>query len=262
MTRAITKAKPCRAQLLSPLPLRADGAHHTIDNHSPTSANEEAVHIDNADRRRFFLVVEGGDGAGKTTTRKHVYRHLRDHGHDVLSLQGRSFHDPRHTAVITNARFHGRHHPPGEILRAHVGDREQLSDRILRPHLAWRHILCDRYVTSDIVYQSIMWDIDVRTSWEAYLASSIARPDLILFLDTPPTVAAERLNSRSTGGTFPWEELEVQKKVYSLFNRILFGAELPPLAPVLRVDNSGSLVETQQQVIAKVGELLAERAAR
>src|SRR5262249_4859354 len=153
------EAKPCRTQLLSPRPLRTDRARPTINNHSPTSANEEAVHIDNAVGHHFFLVIEGGDGAGKTTTRKHVHRYLRDHSHDVLSIQARSFHDPRHTAVITNARFHGEHHPPDEILSAHVGDREQLSDRILRPHLAWRHILCDRFTTSDIVYQSIMWDI-------------------------------------------------------------------------------------------------------
>lgn len=242
--------------------LRADWARRTINNDSYTSANEEAVHTDNSVRRGFFLVLEGGDGAGKTTIRKHVHQHLRDHGHDVLSLQGRSFHEPRHAAVVTNARFHGEPHPLDEILRAHVGDREELSDRILRPHLARRHILCDRYATSDIVYQSIMWDIDVRKSWEAYLASSIARPDLILYLDTPPTVAAERLNSRSTAGTFPWEELEVQKKVYSLFDRLLFGDELPLLAPVLRVPNSGPLAETKRQVTAKVSELLAGRAAR
>lgn len=187
----------------------------------------------------LFVVIEGCDGAGKTSLRKQLYQLLRSRGADVLSLQGRCFLDPRHAEILTRARFHGVAYTKSQILNAHIADRELLSRRILRPHLSQRHVLCDRYLASDIVYQSVLWQIDARLTWRRYAASTVVRPDLIVYVDTPPEVAAERLARRTAADVPSWERLAVQRKVYASFSRVLFGEDSPRLAPTIRVDNAG-----------------------
>jgi len=39
--------------------------------------------------RHIYLVLEGGDGAGKTSIRKHLFRRLVEEGHEVLTVTRR-----------------------------------------------------------------------------------------------------------------------------------------------------------------------------
>lgn len=211
---------------------------------------------DSASTSGTFVVVEGGDGAGKTSVRKHLYRNLRNRDIDVLSLQGRCFLNPEYTEVITRSRFHDVNYSSSRILAAHIGDRELLSERILQPHLRWRHVVCDRYLASDIAYQSVLWQMEPEVIWRGYATSTVVRPDLIVYLDTPPEVAVERLARRASGSLFPWERLAVQREVYALFSEILFGDRFPPMAPTLRVDNTGPLSHTQDIVVQAVLDLV------
>jgi dTMP kinase len=186
----------------------------------------------------LFVVIEGGDGAGKTSLRKKLYQLLRRGGVDVLSLPGRCFLESRPTEILTRARFHDVAYRKSQILDAHIADRELLSERILRPHLSRRHVLCDRYIVSDIVYQSVLWRIDPWLTWRRYAASTVVRPDLIVYVDTPPEVAAERLARRAVTDLPSWERLAVQREVYASFSRVLFGDDFPRLAPTMRIDNA------------------------
>lgn len=209
--------------------------------------------------RSLFVAIEGGDGAGKTSLRKQLYNLLRKQGKDVLSLQGRCFLDPRSAEILTKARFHDAAYTKSEILNAHIVDRELLSKRIIRPHLSRRHVLCDRYLISDIVYQSVLWQIDPWLTWRGYAASTVLRPDLIVYVDTPPEVASERLARRAVGEMRWWERLAVQREVHVLFSRVLFDDDFPKLAPTMRVDNAGSSGEAFAAAANAVIELIEQR---
>jgi dTMP kinase len=195
----------------------------------------------------LFIAIEGTDGSGKTTIRKHIYATLREQGLDVLSIQGQCWLIPAHTAVITRAKFHGVRYPADVLTAAAVGDKEALSDRILRPHLAWRHVVSDRYMLSDMVYHAALWGVPMEVTWRAFAASRVRRPDVFLYVDTPPELAWARVAARPATLRHPWDDAPTQARLYELFQRAL---RFPGTGRVHRVDNSGALARTLDQLSA------------
>lgn len=203
----------------------------------------------------MFLAIEGADGAGKTTVRRHLFEQLRKRRVEVLTLQGPSWLVPKHAEVITNARYHGALYPHETLVAAYVGDREAVSDRIVRPHLSWRTVICDRFVLSDIVYQRVLWGVPPELAQQAFERSRVVWPDLTLFLDTPPDIAMDRLRAQPRRVSHFWDTYDHQRAAHELFKRIIPVAE--SFGAVMRIDNSGPL----DQTLAFVTEHLVERIA-
>ncbi|MEQ4305096.1 hypothetical protein ABNF97_27570 [Plantactinospora sp. B6F1] len=199
-------------------------------------------------KRHMFVVLEGGDGSGKTSVRKHLFRRLVDAGDEVLTVIQTSWLVPEHTEVITNARFHQTEYPPEVITRAYVGDKEATTRYFVEPHLPFRHVVGDRYVASDMVYHRLLWDIPPERTYEAYAASSIRFPDLTVFVDTDPDTAYARLQNRAGDRRNRWDTLEAQKTLYEAFQEALFSGRYPRLGSVVRVDNRGSFEQTAAAV--------------
>ncbi|HEU5323126.1 MAG TPA: hypothetical protein VFX28_20135 [Methylomirabilota bacterium] len=207
---------------------------------------------DRREGRHPFVVVEGGDGAGKTSVRQHLFARLREHGVVALSTIPVSWLVPAATEVITKAKYLGYAFPPERIVRAYVRDKEELTARILDPHLPWRPAICDRFVMSDVVYNEIVFGIARDDMAAAYRASAVREPDLVVFIDTPPEVAVERLRRRAHGQGHPWEALEPQRRVAAGFQAVLAQNPMALAAEVIRIDNAGDLARTLERVDALV----------
>jgi thymidylate kinase len=194
-----------------------------------------------------FLVIEGTDASGKTSLRRHLYERLMEKRKEMLSLISFSWLVPRYTEIITGVRHLGARYPEELVIEAYVGDKEALCREIISPNLACRHVTCDRFCISDIVYISVMQDISPRLTYREYLRSAVLKPHVTVFVDTPPEVAFERNVKRLKGSTrnkHPWDVLERQKRIYALFNEIMFSGAYPWFQPVIRIDNSGDFEET------------------
>ncbi|WP_030378778.1 MULTISPECIES: dTMP kinase [unclassified Streptomyces] len=195
--------------------------------------------------RYRWVVLEGGDGAGKTSIRKHLYGAAQRADQEVLTVIQTSWLVPEHTEVITNARFHNRPLPRPRITAAYVGDKEAMTDRLIDPHLAERHVLGDRFVMSDMVYHQVLWDIPMDDTYQAYARSRVRFPDLTLFVDTAPETAVRRLMARGSDRRNRWDNLETQRRVHELFTHILYHSDrYPALGRIVVVDNSGDLETT------------------
>lgn len=203
----------------------------------------------------LFVALEGIDGSGKTTVRRYLFTELRARGHDVLSTQGYYWLVPEHTEVIVNARFHRRPYPVRRITDAYLADKHALSTDLLIPHLRHRSVVCDRHMVSDVVTQVLTWGADIDETYRRYLDSPIRRPDLILFLDTPPDVSVARI-AANRGRSYPWEKRERLEQAYELFVNLLFSSR-PAVAPVLRIRNIGSLTTVLDQTLNAVLDRLA-----
>jgi dTMP kinase len=140
-----------------------------------------------------FVVLEGGDGSGKSTQIPRLADWLRGRGIDVvvtrepggtplgrtlraLVLEGEDSIDPNAEALLMAA------------------DRAQHVAEVIRPALArgaW--VLSDRHVPSSLVYQGVVRNlgVDAIEQVNAWATGGLV-PDLVIVLDVSEEVAATR----------------------------------------------------------------------
>jgi len=141
-----------------------------------------------------FIVIDGPDGAGKTTQLKLLGEFLRKEGLSVLET-----HDPGGTPVgdkireILLDRNNGGISPMCETL-LFMASRAQLVHDQIRPALENRQVvLCDRFVSATIAYQGAS-GVDRKLILElAEIAIQGTWPDLTIVLDLPVEEGMRRI---------------------------------------------------------------------
>lgn len=140
-----------------------------------------------------FVVVEGPEGAGKSTLVRWLGGALRADGQDVLTVR-----EPGGTPIAEAARklaLKSRHDRAwGAELFLFLAARADLVERVIRPALAHGQIvIADRFGLSTIAYQVAGRGLD-RGDVDAALriATGGLTPDLTLILDVPLQVGRER----------------------------------------------------------------------
>ena len=199
-----------------------------------------------------LIAIEGGDGSGKTSIRKLLFKELSELGRVPISISGSCWLDLDSTETITKAKYFKQAFSQSEIMNAYIMERLTQEEVLFTPNLKYRDVLTDRYVISDVVYNKLHFGIDYETSITAFKEKRFFEPDLIIFMDTPPEVAVQRLIDR--GNTIHhWESLEKQKKVYEGYKSIIQENELGFRCPLHVVDNTRPLTEVEQEVLAITG---------
>jgi dTMP kinase len=140
-----------------------------------------------------FVVVEGPEGAGKSTLVRWLGTMLRGAGREVLTVR-----EPGGTPIAEAARklaLKSRHDRAfGAELFLFLAARADLVERVIRPALAnGQIVVADRFGLSTIAYQVAGRGLS-RVDVEAALrvATGGLEPDLTLILDVPVTVGRER----------------------------------------------------------------------
>ena len=142
-----------------------------------------------------FIVLEGIDGAGKSSQVEPLVAWLRGCGRAVTTCR-----DPGATAAGDAIRsiLLDRHDlqlaPTAEML-LYMAARAQLVSEVIRPSLArgeW--VVSDRYLLANVVYQGHAGGLDPDTIWQVgAVATGGLEPDLVLLLDVDLDTAARRL---------------------------------------------------------------------
>lgn len=141
----------------------------------------------------MFLVVEGPDGAGKSTLVRWLTAELRAAGRDVLAVR-----EPGGTPVAEAARTivlgtPDRLSPSAELFLM-LAARADLVAQVVRPALAaGRVVVADRYELSTFAYQVVgaglpRADVEIANR----LATGGLVPDITLVLDIPVVLGRER----------------------------------------------------------------------
>jgi dTMP kinase len=151
-----------------------------------------------------FVVLEGGDGSGKSTQAAHLAAGLQQRGVAVCETF-----EPGATgagAVMRELLLHSREAiaPTTEALLM-AADRAQHVAEQIAPALArgeW--VVCDRYLPSSLVYQGIVRGLGVDTVVAVNrVATGDVEPDLVIVVDVSDAVAQAR------AGTVP-DRLEAE----------------------------------------------------
>jgi dTMP kinase len=144
--------------------------------------------------RGTFIVVEGGEGSGKSTQAAILARRLRDDGRDVVETfePGGTARGARLRSVLLDdeTALDAR----AELLLL-AADRAQHIAELIAPALErGAVVVCDRFSPSTLVYQGVArgLGVDAVEAIDRYAARGTA-PDVVVVLDVSDAVASERL---------------------------------------------------------------------
>lgn len=141
-----------------------------------------------------FIVIDGPDGAGKSTQTRLLAEHL--HGRNIPVRQvrdpgGTEIGDKIRSILLDNA--HHRMSVPCELL-LYMASRAQLAAEVIRPALAGGYcVLGDRYVSSTVAYQGAGGLPAHQVLAVAEIAVGSTMPDLTVVLDLPAEAGLGRL---------------------------------------------------------------------
>ncbi|MBI4566628.1 MAG: dTMP kinase [Planctomycetes bacterium] len=147
--------------------------------------------------RGRLIVVEGVDGAGKTTQIRLLERSLGRRRRLIrLREPGGTRLGERIRRLLLDIR-HEEMAPVTEVL-LYMAARAQLVEEQIRPALRrGANILLDRYYHSTAAYQGAAGGFGVRGILDlAERRLKFPRPDLVLLLDLPPRTAARRFGAK------------------------------------------------------------------
>jgi dTMP kinase len=198
--------------------------------------------------RGCFVVLEGGDGSGKSTQVELLVARLREAGHEVVATF-----EPGATATGAAIRallLDGTAPvaPEAEALLM-AADRAQHVAEVVAPALArgaW--VVSDRHLPSSLAYQGVARGLGV-DAVEAVnrLAVDGVTPDLVVLLDVADDVAT----ARRAGGA--GDRLEREAAAFHATVRAAY-RDLAAARGWLVVDGSGARDEVAARVWAAVTE--------
>lgn len=193
-------------------------------------------------KRGRLLVVEGLEGAGKSTAILYLLGLLQAQGIHVITTR-----EPGGTAVGEAVRTVLKHvdqdplDPRAELLLFYAA-RVQLLETVVKPALAqgtW--VLADRCELSSFAYQSGGRKINPEALKHlSALCVGDAQPDLLFYLDISPEVGLQRAQMRGTLDRIEQEPLAFFQAVHAAYQ-----THLSNYSSVVRLDASQPLLQVQ-----------------
>ena len=203
--------------------------------------------------RGLFITLEGGEGAGKSTSLAFVREFLEQAGRHVLVTR-----EPGGTPLgekIRELLLHGREdmQVDTELLLMFAARAEHLA-RVIRPALAeGACVVCDRFTDATYAYQGGGRGVpEARIRILEDWVQQGLRPGLTLLLDIPVEQGLGRAGLRSVPDRFEREKTDFFERVR---NRYLAAAASEPRR-VRVIDAACDIPQVQEQLRNALGEML------
>ncbi|MGW1399443.1 dTMP kinase [Streptomyces sp. NPDC002405] len=169
----------------SGVPLRQDLVDALRGGDDPVTAPAESG---------FFIALEGGDGAGKSTQAEALADWIRSKGHEVVLTRepGATPVGKRLRSILLDVSSQGLSHRAEALLYA--ADRAEHVDTVVRPALKrGAVVITDRYIDSSVAYQGAGRDLSpTEIARISRWATNGLVPHLTVLLDVSPETARER----------------------------------------------------------------------
>jgi dTMP kinase len=208
--------------------------------------------------RGRFIVLEGGDGVGKTTQLTRLESALRAQGLNVRTIR-----EPGETAAGVRIREllldpASMLAPTTEVL-LFLAARAQVTAEIVRPALdAGTWVLADRYFVSTYAYQIAGHGLDEAGVRAANaVATGGVRPDLTLLLEVPVAEAERRRQGRGTADRLELYGEGFQARVAAAYQAAVtpaWQARHPECGPIVAVPADGPPEAVTERLLGSVLE--------
>jgi len=143
--------------------------------------------------KAFFIVLDGGDGAGTSTHGQLLAGFLEHKGFKVHLTQ-----EPSRSEIgkILRKFLKDKEIPPTTDALLFAADRDLHYHNEIKKKLDEGYIvISDRYIESSIIYQSVQSD-NISVEWIKQLNKFVGQPDLTIILDVDSEIAIARKNEQ------------------------------------------------------------------
>jgi dTMP kinase len=204
-----------------------------------------------------LLVLEGPEGAGKTTQVPLVADWLRGCGHEVVTLR-----EPGGTFVGDEVRRVLLDSPDGAVGDAaeallYMASRAQLVEREIRPALArGAFVILDRFFLATYAYQVAgrgLPEAEVRAANQLAVLGLV--PDLTIVLLITPAAGLARADRRGGRDRLERADSAFHERVTEAFVAFAdpaWQAAHPEAGPVLSIDASGPVRDVFERIVEAV----------
>ncbi|MBE6187890.1 MAG: dTMP kinase [Rikenellaceae bacterium] len=221
----------------------------------------------------MFIVLEGLDGAGKSTQIKQLRALLQERGIESCYVHFPRFEAPVYGELI--ARFLRGELGSVESVDPYIvallfaGDRADMAAQIRQWQAEGKVVIVDRYVYSNIGYQCAkiadtqgqqrLKEWILQTEYGYY---NIPRPDLSIFLDVPFSFTAKSLTEQRTGDDRAYlngqsdiheSSLDLQQQVRRVY---LEAAETDDTLKVVDCSNCEGGMDSPEGIFARIEALV------
>ncbi len=194
----------------------------------------------------LFIVIEGNDGAGKTTQRELLGSYLRELGKEVYLTREPSDSEYGRRIKALVVLDEGNKLSDDEWLELFTRDRqEHLKIEVLPALEQGKIVICDRYDYSTCIYQ-----LKDESKWKEYM-SQFLRPDLTFVILVPTKIAMQRLHSRDRKITVFEKEAMIEERRQK-YERMLSFAD-----NIKKIDGSKDIQGVFAQIKGEIDRFLA-----
>lgn len=217
----------------------------------------------------MFIVLEGLDGAGKSTQIRMLRRLFADRGVESEYVHFPRFDSPVYGELIARflrGEFGGVHQvDPYLVALLFAGDRADAAPQIRQWLAEGKAVILDRYVYSNVGFQCAKLpageERDRLADWIVNLEfghNALPRPDLSLFLDVPFSFTERKLTQTREGDDRDYLQggrdiheasLELQQDVRSVY---LAAALKDPTLRVVDCRDETGAMESPEGIFAKI----------
>lgn len=196
--------------------------------------------------RGALIVLEGIDGAGKSTQARLLADALKRRGYDVVVLS-----EPTNSAYGRRIReliMRGET-DPYKLFELFLKDRQfNVRENILPALNSGKVVILDRFWLSTLVYQA---EVGFERILKAHAFAP--KPDLVIILDVKPEVALSRLEEKQRDAFERLDTLrELRKRYLDIVER------LKGLMRIVVIDANRDALTVHREVLSHVLEVLEE----
>lgn len=222
----------------------------------------------------MFIVLEGLDGAGKSTQIRNLRKFLADRGTASEYIHFPRFDAPVYGELIARflrGEFGGAEAvDPYLVALLYAGDRAEAAPRIRQWLAEGKAVVLDRYVFSNVGYQCaklpageardglMRWILDLE-----FGHNELPRPDVSLFLDVPFAFTERKLTEAREGDDRDYlqgaadiheSSLALQRRVREVYLR---AAELDRSLRVVDCSDGAGAMASPDEIFTKIRAALA-----
>lgn len=205
----------------------------------------------------LFITMEGPDGSGKSTVTRLLTEYLKEKGYEIVITR-----EPGGTRISENIRnmiLDNRNYKMSAVTEAllYAASRAQHVHQKIKPALEkGKVIICERFVDSSLVYQGIGRKLGIEKIKEINdFATQNIEPDITIFFDIPPELAADRRRNRRKKDRLEKESITFHKEVYKGYVKL---AKMYP-ERITVIDATQNVDNTFKQVQELVEKLLINK---